>query len=75
MTPERWHRVTEIFHAALEQPEERRKDFLLEACGGDASMLEEVRRMLGEAASHYTRSSNRATEVSDHASLSPVHGS
>jgi bifunctional non-homologous end joining protein LigD len=29
----------------------------------------------GEAASHYTRSSNRATKVSDHASISPAHGS
>ena len=28
-----------------------------------------------EAASHYTRSSSRTTKVSDHASLSPAHGS
>jgi bifunctional non-homologous end joining protein LigD len=28
-----------------------------------------------EAASHYTRSSNRTTNVSDHPSLSPAHGS
>ena len=28
-----------------------------------------------EAASHYTRSSNRTTKVSDHASLSPAHRS
>jgi hypothetical protein len=29
----------------------------------------------GETASHYTRSSNRTTKVSDHASVSPAHRS
>ena len=42
MDPERWQRVEELYHAALERPESQRSVFLQEACGGDESLLREV---------------------------------
>jgi len=50
MTPERWHRVTEIFHSACEQPPSQVEEFLRGQCGGDAEMYAEVIRMLQEDA-------------------------
>ncbi len=52
MTAERWHRVTAIFHSALEQPQTQVEEFLRGECGGDLEMHSEVRRMLQE----YSRS-------------------
>jgi hypothetical protein len=48
MTPERWRRITEIFHAARQQPE--RAAFLEKACGEDAALLQEVEVLLREDA-------------------------
>ena len=48
MTPERWHRVTEIFHAVLDQPSSQAEAFLHGACGDDAELFAEVRGMLQE---------------------------
>jgi len=48
MTPERWHRVTEIFHSAREQPPSQVEQFLRGQCGDDAEMYSEVSRMLQE---------------------------
>ena len=46
MTYERWPRVKELFHAALERAPADRADFLAEACGLDASLRAEVERLL-----------------------------
>ena len=35
MTPERWRKVEEIYHAALDVHEEQRAALLKEACAGD----------------------------------------
>jgi len=48
MTPERWHRVTEIFHAALDRPDSQVEEFLRAQCGDDAGLYSEVRRMVQE---------------------------
>ena len=48
MTPERWRRVNELFHAAGEMPAPHCEDFLRAACGEDTGLLSEVRRMLRE---------------------------
>lgn len=48
MTPERWRRITEIFHSALKQPDSQVEEFLRGACGGDAELFSEVRRMVEE---------------------------
>jgi predicted Ser/Thr protein kinase len=55
MTPtetdrERWRRVTELFHAALERPAAERDAFLAGACGGDAALLADVQALLASHA-------------------------
>src|SRR5215203_2114965 len=46
MTPERWRRVDELFHAALERDGAGRADFLAEACAGDEALRSEVERLV-----------------------------
>jgi len=46
MTTELWQRVEEMFHAALEQPEQERSVWLSQTCGSDTELLEEVEGML-----------------------------
>ena len=47
ITPERWHRASEIFADALEYGEdEAREAFLLHACGEDDALLQQVRALL-----------------------------
>ncbi|MBP7933520.1 MAG: serine/threonine protein kinase [Phycisphaerae bacterium] len=48
MLPERWERIKELFHAALDRPAEQRQAFLLAECGTD----EEVRREVEELLAH-----------------------
>ena len=43
---ERWRRVTELFHAALERPPAERDAFLTAACSNDPALLAEVRSLL-----------------------------
>ena len=47
MTPERWRKVGEIFHAALEERPEQRKHWVESACAGDAELRAEVLSLLG----------------------------
>ncbi|MGI9625501.1 MAG: hypothetical protein ACR2QM_01580 [Longimicrobiales bacterium] len=47
---QRWARVEEIFHLALERPPEERGAFLTRICAGDRSLEERVRALL--AAEH-----------------------
>jgi len=42
----RWSRVKAVFLDALEQPDDRRNDFLVQACAGDDSLLREVESLL-----------------------------
>lgn len=46
MTPEQWHRVKEVFEAALERAPSERSDFLAEACAEDDSLHSEVKSLL-----------------------------
>jgi serine/threonine protein kinase len=46
MTPERWHQITEIYHAARERDPARRDAFVAEQCLGDAALQHEVEAML-----------------------------
>ena len=46
MDPERWQRVGELFHRALEHGAGERPRFLDDACGGDAAMRAEVESLL-----------------------------
>ena len=51
MTPERWQRVEELYHAALSRPEAERAEFLRAACGADEALQREVASLLAQAAS------------------------
>jgi len=46
MQTERWHRVKEIFSAALDREPAERARYLEEACAGDSELLAEVRSLL-----------------------------
>lgn len=46
MTPERWQRIKEVFHAARDRDAVVRAAFLEEACAGDAALRAEVDAML-----------------------------
>jgi Tol biopolymer transport system component len=46
VTPEEWHRVKEVFEAALGHPPEQRSAFLGQACDGDDLLLGEVTSLL-----------------------------
>jgi len=46
MTPERWQRVNEVFHAALAREAHERAAFLAEACAGDPDLRAEVESLL-----------------------------
>ena len=46
MTPEQWHRVKEVFEAALERAPRERSAFLSQACSSDESLHREVESLL-----------------------------
>ncbi len=46
MNPERWGRVKQVHQSALDVEPGRREEYLREACGGDESLLKEVRSLL-----------------------------
>src|SRR5258706_5706993 len=48
MNPERWRRVEELFHAALERPTEERQAFLDESCSGDKDLRQQVGLLLAK---------------------------
>jgi hypothetical protein len=46
---ERWRRIEELYHSALELDGSQREAFLEQACGGDESLWREVESLLAEA--------------------------
>ena len=44
---ERWQRLEELFHAALELPAAERAAFLDKACGANAKLRVEIEHLLG----------------------------
>ena len=46
MTPERWKKVEELYHAALVLDEIQRDRFLVESCHGDEELRREVESLL-----------------------------
>ena len=51
MTPERWKRTEEVYHAARARPEGERAAFLAEACRDDDALRREVESLLTEETS------------------------
>src|SRR5215471_17767745 len=41
-----WTRIEEIFHAAADRPPDEREAYLRDACGGDESLMNQVRALL-----------------------------
>jgi non-specific serine/threonine protein kinase/serine/threonine-protein kinase len=50
MTPERWQRVEELYHAALARSESDPAAFLADACAGDEALRREVESLLAQPA-------------------------
>ncbi|HET9267048.1 MAG TPA: protein kinase, partial [Vicinamibacterales bacterium] len=48
MTPERWRRIEEVFHAAMDHAPLDRAAFLDQACGADAGLRAEVESLLAQ---------------------------
>lgn len=48
MTPGRWGRIKEVFHAALDRTESERQAFLEQECASDTGLRREVERLLRE---------------------------
>ncbi|MEP7273785.1 MAG: serine/threonine-protein kinase, partial [Acidobacteriota bacterium] len=46
MTPERWQKLEDLFHAALQREPDERAAFLDEGCGGDAELRLEIGALL-----------------------------
>ena len=46
VTPERWQEIKRLFEAALACTPDQRRSFLAEACGGDASLHQDVESLL-----------------------------
>ncbi|HBB98221.1 MAG TPA: hypothetical protein DC054_22785 [Blastocatellia bacterium] len=46
MKPDRWQKVKEIFHAALDRPPSDRFAFVSEACAGDEALQKEVELLI-----------------------------
>ena len=51
MTPERWKRIEELYHAARARPPADRAAFLAEACSDDEAMRRNVESLLAESES------------------------
>ena len=49
INPDRWRKVEEIFHTALEREYDKRADYLEEACRDDSALRSEVESLLANA--------------------------
>ena len=56
MTPERYQRIKQIFHGAVEREGNNRATWLEEVCGADAELRREVETLLREVDSAETNS-------------------
>ena len=75
MDANRWRRVEELYHSALERPEELRSEFLAQACGDDAELLREIRDLIAhdrDSAALVDRPAwERGSEILNAAELKP----
>src|SRR5215510_14108062 len=46
MTPERWERIRELFHATIERNADERAVYLADACATDPSLRMEVEKLI-----------------------------
>src|SRR5690606_37445671 len=48
LTPDRWQRIDSLFAQALDEPPDRRLEWLARACEGDAELYDAVSRLLAK---------------------------
>ena len=48
LTPDRWQRIDRLFEEALDEPPDRRLEWLARACEGDAELYDAVARLLSK---------------------------
>ncbi|MBS0378343.1 MAG: tetratricopeptide repeat protein [Proteobacteria bacterium] len=65
MSEERWDRLQQLFHAALEQPGSERAAYLESACADDPSLIPEVNRLLGADAGDFVLLDRGVAPVAD----------
>jgi hypothetical protein len=53
MTPERWQKIEQLYHAALECEENQRAAYLKAACAGDGALRQEVESLLAQATNSF----------------------
>ena len=46
MKPDRWYKIEQVFHAALQRKPEDRANFLNQSCAGDTPLYDEVKALL-----------------------------
>ena len=63
MAPERWRKVDQLYHSALEVEQSRRAAFIEHACNGDESLKQEVESLLAQAETGDTFLEAAAVEV------------
>ena len=73
MAPDRWHRITEIFHAALACDATHRDAFLDQACAADRALRSEIESLM--AAHHQAGDFGNTPLSMPGASLEPGAGS
>jgi eukaryotic-like serine/threonine-protein kinase len=49
MTPQRWQRIEELYHSALERHAALRSDFLAEACADDPELRHQIESLLAQS--------------------------
>jgi Tol biopolymer transport system component len=73
--PERWRRVEEICHAALERDARHRDEFLAAACAGDEELEREVASLLAQAGHADEFLSASTMQAVAHAMVADTHHS
>ena len=46
MKPDRWYKIEQVFHAALQRKPEDRANFLNQSCAGDSELYDDVKALL-----------------------------
>ena len=67
MKPERWRRIEELYHSALERESSQRAAFLKEGCAGDEDLYREVQSLLDHEDKSHTFMEAPALEVAGEA--------
>src|SRR5713226_2278660 len=67
MKPERWRKIEELYHSALERESSQRAAFLKEACAGDEGLFREVQSLLDHEEKTHTFMETPALEVAGEA--------